>query len=94
MKFMFRAAFDLRQAYAFRHDQRLARRGLCHAVRAPGSKWTMAPPTRDGSCRWNWPMIVTLPVKLSAGASTVFISACRAISIGVVLVLPAKAGVL
>src|SRR5512144_1670458 len=40
---------------------------VCHAVRAPGSNVTMAPPTRAGSCRWNSESIRTLPVNHSSG---------------------------
>ena len=30
---------------------------VCQAVRAPGSKRTIAPLTREGSGRWNWPAL-------------------------------------
>src|SRR5690349_21735725 len=40
---------------------------VCQAVRAPGSKVTIAPPTRAGSSRWKRESMRTVPVKYSAG---------------------------
>ena len=40
---------------------------LCQAVRAPGAKMTIAPPTRTGSVPRNGESIRTAPVKYSAG---------------------------
>ena len=40
---------------------------VCQAVRAPGSKVTIAPPTRAGSSLWKRESIRTMPVKYSAG---------------------------
>src|SRR4051794_40300572 len=40
---------------------------VCHAVRAPGSNVTIAPPTRAGSARSNIESIRTVPVNQSAG---------------------------
>src|SRR2546421_1419717 len=42
---------------------------VCHAVRAPGSKVTLAPATRAGSGASNNGSIRTLPVNQSAGPS-------------------------
>ncbi|SOO31449.1 hypothetical protein XFF6994_1380004 [Xanthomonas citri pv. fuscans] len=43
---------------------------VCHAVRAPGSKVTVAPPTRAGASAWNGASMRTLPVKYSAAPTT------------------------
>src|SRR5438309_1959853 len=40
---------------------------VCQAVRAPGSKVTLAPATRAGSGAWNRGSTRTVPVKYSAG---------------------------
>src|SRR4051794_2111552 len=40
---------------------------VCHAVRAPGSKVTLAPATRAGPGAWNNGSIRTVPVNQSAG---------------------------
>src|SRR6266571_8946240 len=40
---------------------------VCHAVRAPGSNVTLAPPTRAGAVAWNSGSIRTVPVNHSAG---------------------------
>ena len=40
---------------------------VCHAVRAPGSNVTIAPPTRAGAVPWNGESIRTEPVNHSAG---------------------------
>src|SRR5918995_1147273 len=39
---------------------------VCHAVRAPGSKVTLAPTARAGSFAWNKESMRTVPVKYSA----------------------------
>jgi hypothetical protein len=40
---------------------------VCHAVRAPGSNVTLAPPARAGSFAWNKGSMRTVPVKYSVG---------------------------
>src|SRR5207248_620554 len=40
---------------------------VCQAVRAPGSKVTLAPATRAGSGAWNMGSMRTVPVKYSSG---------------------------
>ena len=40
---------------------------VCQAVRAPGSKVTLAPATRAGSGAWNSGSMRTVPVNQSAG---------------------------
>src|SRR5579871_1700676 len=39
---------------------------VCHAVRAPGSKVTLAPAARAGSCVWKRGSTRTIPVKYSS----------------------------
>jgi len=40
---------------------------VCHAVRAPGSKVTLAPATRAGASAWKRGSMRTVPVNQSAG---------------------------
>src|SRR5438552_1762308 len=60
---------------------------VCHAVRAPGSKVTLAPPTRPGWGASNSGSIRTVPVNQSAGPLPDGWEPLRLMSIGVLLEL-------
>src|SRR5829696_3209681 len=47
--------------------------GLCHAVRAPGVKWTLAAPRRDGSVGAATVSMKTVPVNDSPGPVAVWV---------------------
>src|ERR1700675_2981634 len=58
---------------------------VCHAVRAPGSKVTLAPETRPGSGASNSGSIRTVPVNQSAGPLPEGFEPLRRMSIGLLL---------
>jgi len=61
-----RPAFALRAAQSRGDKQRLANGCVCQAVRAPGSKVTVAPPTRAPALPLNGASILTVPVKYAS----------------------------
>src|SRR5579875_532194 len=69
-----RSPLTLHPAAASRHDQHLSQRMRVHAVRAPGSKVTLAPETSAGSGASKSGSMRTLPVNHSAGP---FLDACE-----------------
>ncbi len=65
--FLDRSSPTLHPAAAAGHDERLASGCVCHAVRAPGSKVTLAPRARAGTGASNSGLTRTEPVNHSAG---------------------------
>src|SRR6266566_6041229 len=58
---------------------------VCHAVRAPGSKVTLAPAARAGAFAWNNGSMRTVPVNQSAGP---LVEACKPILLISIFLIP------
>jgi hypothetical protein len=70
MDLLNRATLALRPTTTGGDNQGLAEGWVCHAVRAPGSKVTLAPDVRAGAFGWNKGSMRTVPVNQSSGPLT------------------------